>query len=290
MTRRGVLATVGMAVLVPASFLRLARFSESPADFFPTTGLVVAFIALVVLICALIGTRTVRLARELRETRPDATVFHSLKNEALTKGLEGMGYRDELLAGMTPENFPVSVVCSLEQDGLRLWSGTRDSPRLLLAVPWRDCTGLERDLRFSDGDRYRKVLLVSTAGATLVLPMVGGPFAVRTAPASVVNAVFRDASEKWRRREDSRPMVSANSAAFRYLWSRLVPASGGAIPEEDLFDETVLLLDALADTPHVHGVPAMLDQESGPDGQLVTLDISHEDLLGILTETHSLQR
>lgn len=85
-------------------------------------------------------------------------------------------------------------------------------------------------------------------------------------------------------------MVSANSAAFRYLWSRLISASRGAIPEEDLFDETVFLLEALADTPHAHGVPAMLDQESGPDEQLATLDISHEDLLGILTETHSLQR
>ncbi len=289
MTRRGVLAIVGSAVLLLVCLLRLARFSESPAEFFQTTGLVVAFIALVVSIVALIGTRTVRLTRELRETRPDATVFHSLKNEALTEGLKGLGYRDELLAGMTPENFPVSVVCSVERDGLRLWSGTRNAPRLLLAVPWRDCTGLDKDLRFPDGYHYRKVLIVSTESGTLVFPVMGSPLAVRAASASVMDAVFRDASEKWRR-EVSRPMVSANSAAFRYLWSRLSPSSARAIPEEDLFDEAVFLLEALADTPHVQGVPAILDQESGYDGQLSTLNIRHADLLAILAETHSLQR
>lgn len=128
MTRRGALKIVVSAALLLFFLAVLARFSESPAEFFRTTGLVVAFIVLLVSMVALIGTRTVRLVRKLHESRPNATVFHSLRNEALTEGLNRLGYRDELLAGMTPENLPVSVACSLERDGLRLWSGTRKAP------------------------------------------------------------------------------------------------------------------------------------------------------------------
>jgi hypothetical protein len=119
---------------------------------------------------------------------------------------------------------------------------------------------------------------------------MAGPVALFRAGQTQTMALFRDAVERWREPRAARPMVSANSAAFHHLWSRLEPLSGTTVTEEDRFDAAISLLEVLADVPDAGGVPAVIEGEQQSLTDLAGTGAEPEDLVTILTETHRLQR